>query len=150
MNDAARESLNLGQVHQVGFVVRDMEAAMKIYAPLFGEFKTMDAADMEWDYYGEPEVSTIKVALAKSGDVEIELIQWVSGKTPHKDFLDAGREGLQHLSFIVDNLEAKMKEAEALGYRAAWYKRFGEGLGAAYMKRDDDPLYLEFFENHHG
>ena len=75
----------------------------------------MDATEMEWEYRGKPEVSSIKIAFGKSGDVEIELIEWVSGKTPHKEFLDAGHEGLHHLRFIVDNLREKVSEAEGAG-----------------------------------
>jgi hypothetical protein len=150
MNTDIARQLNLPPVNQVGFVVRDLKQAIRQYEPLFGEFVEMDAPDMEWDYRGEPAVSSLKLAMAQSGDVEIELIEWVAGKTPHKEFLDAGREGLHHLRFIVDNVDDKMKEAEGLGYKAIWYKRFAEGLAAVYLEREGDPLVIEFFENHHG
>ncbi len=140
-------TLNLPPVNQVGFVVKDLEQALTYYEPLFGEFQRMDATEMEWEYRGKPEVSSIKIAFGKSGDVEIELIEWVSGKTPHKEFLDAGHEGLHHLRFIVDNLSEKVSEAEKYGYQTIWYKKFADGLEAAYLEREDDPLILEFFEN---
>ena len=142
-------ALNLPPVDQVGFVVKDIKAAIALYEPAFGPFSEMDAPDMEWDYRGRPEMSSLKLAFGKSGDVEIELIQWVAGETPHKEFLDAGREGMHHLRFIVENLEEKIAEAEAFGYTAIWTKRFGEGLAAAYLEREGDPLVIEFFENHH-
>ncbi|MCP4842950.1 MAG: hypothetical protein GY887_14575, partial [Halieaceae bacterium] len=85
-----------------------------------------------------------------SGDVEIELIEWVSGGCPHKEFLDAGREGMHHLRFIVENLETTAAQAEAFGYQTIWSKRYGDGLAVAYLERDNDPLVLEFFENHRG
>lgn len=147
MSKDLQNALNLGPVNQIGFVVKNLELAIKQYEPLFGKFSTMDAFNMEWDYCGSSEISSIKLALAQSGDVEIELIEWVSGKTPHKDFLDQGHEGLHHLRFIVDNVEKKMTDAEAFGYHSVWYKRFAEGLAAVYMKRQDDPVYIEFFEN---
>ena len=141
------EVLELPPVNQVGFVVKDLDQALELYKPLFGEFTVMEASDMEWEYRGKPEMSSLRIAFANSGDVEIELIEWVSGGTPHKEFLDAGREGMHHLRFVVDNVEAKVKEAESVGYREIWYKRFGEGLAASYLERDGDPLILEFFEN---
>jgi methylmalonyl-CoA/ethylmalonyl-CoA epimerase len=150
MNTKLAQQLNLPPVNQVGFVVRDLKQAIRQYEPLFGEFVEMDAPDMEWDYRGEPAVSSLKLAMAQSGDVEIELIEWVAGNTPHKEFLDAGREGLHHLRFIVDNVDDKTREAEALGYQAIWYKRFAEGLAAVYLEREGDPLVIEFFENHLG
>ncbi len=142
-------TLNLPPVNQVGFVVKDLEAALAHYEPLFGEFTRMDAEDMEWEYRGKPEVSSIKIAFGKSGDVEIELIEWVSGETPHKEFLEAGHEGMHHLRFIVEDLDAKLEDVKAAGYTPIWTKRFGEGLAAAYLERDGDPLILELFENHH-
>lgn len=147
MNTDIPEALNLPPVNQVGFVVKDLDKALKLYEPLFGSFAVMDAADMEWDYRGKPEISSLKIAFAKSGDMEIELIEWISGETPHKEFLDAGKEGMHHLRFIVDNVEEKVKEAQAHGYREIWYKRFGEGLAASYLERDGDSLIIEFFEN---
>ena len=150
MDSNAPDALELPPVNQVGFVVRDLEHALKLYEPMFGPFTVMDADDMEWDYRGKPETSSLRLAFGKSGDVEIELIEWVSGESPHKEFIDAGREGMHHLRFVVDNVEGKVKEAEGLGYRQIWYKRFAEGLAASYLERDGDPLILEFFENKQG
>lgn len=150
VNTNLPEALNLPPVNQVGFVVKDLKKAVQLYEPLFGPFVEMEAADMEWDYRGKPETSSLKIAFARSGDVEIELIEWVSGETPHKEFLDAGREGMHHLRFVVDKLEEKVKEAGSHGYRQIWYKRFGEGLAASYLERDGDPLIIELFENKPG
>lgn len=147
MNANVPKELNLPPVNQVGFVVKDLEKAIEFYKPLFGDFAVMDAPDMEWDYRGKPEMSSLRLAFANSGDVEIELIEWISGGTPHKEFLDAGHEGMHHLRFVVDNVEEKVKEAQACGYQQIWYKRFGEGLAASYLEREGDPLILEFFEN---
>lgn len=148
MNEDIRQQLNLGPMDQIGFVVNNIEAAIALYDPMFGPFKTMNPGEMTFNYRGREEVSEIKLAFGKSGGIEIELIEWVSGKTPHKEFLDAGREGMQHLRFIVDDLEAKISEARYFGYRSIWQKRFAEGLAAAYLERDGDPLIIEFFENH--
>jgi methylmalonyl-CoA/ethylmalonyl-CoA epimerase len=149
MDTDIREKLNLPQMDQVGFVVRDMDTALKLYEPLFGPFSTMDSGEFEYDYRGEKDVSSLKLAFGRSGEVEIELIQWVSGRTPHKEFIDAGREGMHHLRFRVDNLEDKVAEAQPFGYHSIWQTRYGEGLAVAYLEREGDPLLLEFFENLH-
>jgi methylmalonyl-CoA/ethylmalonyl-CoA epimerase len=149
MDTEIRQKLKLPPIDQVGFVVRDMEAALKLYEPLFGPFSTMDSGEFEYDYRGEKDVSSLKLAFGRSGEVEIELIQWVSGRTPHKEFIDAGREGMHHLRFRVDNLDEKVAEAQALGYHSIWQTRYGEGLAVAYLEREGDPLLLEFFENLH-
>lgn len=146
MSSELQAALNLPPMDQVGFVVKDLEAAIKAYEPMFGPFNIMEPGETEFDYRGTPEKSEIRLAFGKSGDIEIELIEWVSGKTPHKEFLDAGGEGMQHLRFIVQGLEAKIIEAEAFGYHSIWFKRFGPGLAAAYLEREGDPLIIEFFE----
>ena len=150
MSEELRERLDLPQIDQVGFVVRDMDAAIAFYEPMFGPFSTMDPGPMTYNYRGTEEECDMKLAFGKSGDVEIELIQWLRGGCPHKEFIDAGREGMHHLRFRIDNLDEKVAEAEAIGYRAVWRKRYGEGLAVAYLERDGDPLWVELFENHHG
>ena len=150
MSDDIRKQLTLPDLNQIGFVVRDMTQALALYEPLFGPFSTMNPEPMSYDYRGQQEECVLRLAFGKSGDVEIELIQWMSGGCPHKEFLDAGREGMHHLRFIVDDLDKHVEAADALGYEVIWGKRWGEGLAVAYLERSDDPLVLEFFENHAG
>jgi methylmalonyl-CoA/ethylmalonyl-CoA epimerase len=150
MGEDISKQLNLPDLNQVGFVVLDMEQALALYEPLFGPFSRMDPGPMTYDYRGAQEECTMRLAFGSSGDVEIELIEWVSGECPHKEFLDAGREGMHHLRFIVDDLDTQVREAQSVGYEAIWGKRYGEGLAVAYMERLGDPLVIEFFENHHG
>ena len=150
MSADSRQQLNLPDLNQVGFVVRNLEQALTLYEPLFGPFSTMDPGPMTYNYRGSQEEFTMRLAFGKSGDVEIELIEWVAGECPHKAFLDSGREGMHHLRFIVDDLEAQVQAAQAVGYESIWGKRYGEGLAVAYLERPGDSLVIEFFENHHG
>ena len=150
MSEDIRKQLDLSDLDQVGFVVRNMEKALELYEPLFGPFMSIDPGPMTYDYRGRQEECEMRIAFGKSGDVEIELIEWLSGGCPHKEFLDAGREGMQHLRFIVDDLDAKVAEAEALGYKAIWGKRYSEKMAVAYLEREEDPLMIELFENHQG
>lgn len=140
--------LGLAAMDQVGFVVRDMKKSLALYEPMFGPFSTMDPGLMEYDYRGKKETCDMGLAFGRSGGVEIELIEWRSGGCPHKEFLDAGREGMHHLRFIVDHLEASVDKAETIGFEAIWSKRYGEGLAVAYLEREGDPLVIELFENH--
>jgi methylmalonyl-CoA/ethylmalonyl-CoA epimerase len=150
MGTDIQTQLDLPDLNQVGFVVRNLEQALELYEPLFGPFSTMDPGPMTYDYRGKQEECTMRLAFGNSGDVEIELIEWVSGGCPHKEFLDAGGEGMHHLRFIVEDLDSEVTAAQALGYEAIWGKRYGEGLAVAYLERAGDPLVIELFENHHG
>ena len=157
MQETIRKQLDLPPIDQIGFVVRDLQQAITHYEPLFGPFTTMEPGPMSWTYRGrEDEISEIKVAFCKSGALEIELIEWVSGNTPHKEFLDSGREGMHHLRFTVDNLEQRVAAAELCGWHSIWQHRIGPELGAAYLEHADEALLIEivdkallieFFEN---
>jgi catechol 2,3-dioxygenase-like lactoylglutathione lyase family enzyme len=150
MDTPLAEKLELGPCDQVGFVYADLDAAIALYEPLFGPFQVHDYGEFEYDYRGRKDTSELRIAFGRSGDLEIEFIQWVSGGTPHKEFLDAGREGMHHLRFRVDNLEEKVGQARRFGYTPIWGTRFGEGLAVAYLEREGDPLLIELFENLHG
>jgi catechol 2,3-dioxygenase-like lactoylglutathione lyase family enzyme len=145
-----REQLQLPPLDQIGFVVKDLDSAIALYDPMFGPFDVQKYGEITYNYRGREEACELDIAFGKIGDIEIELIQWVSGGGPHKEFLDAGREGMHHLRFLVENLEEKVSEAEKLGYQKIWGKRFGKGLAVAYMERENDPLIVEFLENHRG
>jgi len=144
------EGLNLSNLDQVGFVVRSLEDALALYEPLFGPFSTMDIGPMTYDYRGVQEECRMRLAFGKSGAVEIELIEWQSGGCPHKEFLDAGREGMHHLRFLVDDLDSEVAAAEAVGYESIWSKRYSENMAVAYLERAGDPLLIELFQNNPG
>ena len=149
MTNDVRNQLKLPDLNQVGFVVRSLEQALALYEPLFGPFSIMDPGPMSYDYRGSLEECDMRLAFGRSGEIEIELIEWVAGGCPHKEFLDAGREGMHHLRFIVEDLDSKVAEAQELGFEAIWGKRYGDGLAVAYLEREGDPLLIELFENHH-
>ena len=134
---------------QVGFVVRDLNAAITQYDALFGPFEIQEYGAFEYQYRGTREPCELRIAFGRSGDIEIELIEWVSGGSPHKEFIDSGREGMHHLRFPVDNLDRMNAAAAETGYEVIWETRFGEGLAVSYLERKGDPLLIEFFENLH-
>ncbi len=150
MSESISKQLNLPPMDQVGFVYQDIDAAIALYEPMFGPFELQDYGEFEYNYRGQQEAARLRIAFGKSGDIEIELIGWISGGCPHKEFLDAGREGIHHLRFRVDDVDYMVSEAERFGWSTIWYNRFGEGLVVAYMERADDPLLIEFFENRNG
>ena len=83
------------------------------------------------------------MGIAYSGELELELIEWVSGETPHKEFLDAGRSGMHHLSFTVEDLDGVVERAGALGYEPVWYHAMSDEIKYAYLERPGDPVLIE-------
>ena len=80
MSDDICQQLDLPDLNQVGFVVRDMAKALALYEPMFGPFSLMDPGPMEYDYRGRKETCEMRLAFGKSGDVEIELIEPQRGR----------------------------------------------------------------------
>ncbi len=148
MDHFIEKALNLSPLDQIGFVVKDIEASIKLYDPLFGPFSMMEPDEMIYLYRGVEEPCKMRLAFGKTGNIEIELIELISGKSPHKEFLDAGREGIHHIRFIVDDLDKSVTAAKKLKFQPIWTRKFAEGLAVAYLERNNDPLLIEFFENH--
>lgn len=137
-------ALSLPPCCQVGFVYPNLDAAIAQYEPVFGEFKRANYGKMDGALFrGKPSPYELEIAVAYTGELEIELVSWVSGQTPHKEFLDAGKSGMHHLSFTVEDLDAVVAEGKPLGYEAIWYHAMSDEIKYAYLERPGDPLIVE-------
>jgi hypothetical protein len=89
-------------MRQVGIVVRDIEKAMHHWAEVCGVGPWFYAAQLPMDefrYKGQVYDLKVSIALANSGDVQLELIQQRNDvPSLYSDFLAAGYEGMQHWS----------------------------------------------------
>lgn len=141
------EQLGLPRPDQIGFVVRDMDKAIALYDPLFGPLRPVVFGDQVASYRGGPrEEYELKYAFGQIGDLEIELIQWISGNTPHRDFIQQGREGMHHLRFRIDDLEQWQAKLHGVGFETVWTDRISPTIAYAYLEREGDPLVLELLE----
>jgi methylmalonyl-CoA/ethylmalonyl-CoA epimerase len=146
MSEILQQQLGLPPADQVGFVVKNLEESMAMYGPLFGPFKTMDGSVEGAILRGESKDVKLKIAFGKTGDLEIELIEWLEGESPHSEFIQAGKEGMHHIRFRVDDCDGAIGKAESIGFKTIWYKALGEDIKFAYMERDNDPLIIEFLQ----
>jgi hypothetical protein len=142
--DSIQEVLALPPCCQVGFVYPNLEDAIALYEPLFGEFKFVDYGEIDGaSFRGKPSPYRLRIGVGYSGDLELELIEWVSGETPHKEFVQAGRSGMHHLSFTVPDLDAVVEAARTLGYDPIWYHAMSDEIKYVYLERPGDPLLVE-------
>ncbi len=152
MPPAAPLSPILGPATQLGFVVRDLEAAMRHWIEVFGigPFICMEKGTAEptpiTSMRGEPVRVEMKLGFAFMGDVQIELIeQRNAARSPYSEFIAAGREGLQHLGFWVHDLAEATRRVEAAGYRPVYEIRVaGQELPIVYY--DSPALYGPMLE----
>jgi methylmalonyl-CoA/ethylmalonyl-CoA epimerase len=109
---------------QLGFVVRDLDAALVHWTQTMGVGPFIvfrDAAKgRKVMHRGERTSVNITLCVAHAGDVQIELIhQEEAAESPFTEFLSRGGEGLHHLAFCVDDLSSSREQIEAAGYRLA-------------------------------
>jgi hypothetical protein len=109
-----------GPVIQNGYVVRDIEAAMRHWIEVLGVgpwFYIERLPVPDFRYKGQPSPVDISIALANSGPLQVELIQQRNeAPSLYRDFLNAGHEGLQHLGYGSHNFQADVDRWLARGY----------------------------------
>lgn len=116
--------------HQVAYTVEDLDAAVRHWSDVLGvgpwSVWTM-APDVLSDahYQGEEAVFGIRHALAWSGDLQVELVQPLSGPSIFADQLATSGPGLNHIGRLVEDREAERAELLAHGYRAVQGATFG-------------------------
>jgi methylmalonyl-CoA/ethylmalonyl-CoA epimerase len=96
------------KVDHIGVAVNSIESSLKFFAGTLG-------LKLE----GQETVAEQKVTTAfmPVGDTEVELLQSTAPDGPIAGFIEKKGEGVQHIAFLVDNIEAALKELEAKGIR---------------------------------
>jgi hypothetical protein len=110
-----------GDIRQLGYVVHDIEAAMRHWIDVLGVgpwFYVDRLSVTNFLYRGTPSDPHVSIAIANSGASQIELIQQRNGApSMYLDFLATGPEGLQHVSTWPVDYEATLLRAKAAGHR---------------------------------
>jgi methylmalonyl-CoA/ethylmalonyl-CoA epimerase len=133
-------------VDQVAVVVRDLDLAMTHYTEQLGigpwEVYTYGPHRMHtMTFRGKTQPYVMKLALAFLGPTMYELIEPIEGPTTYHEFLEANGEGLHHLGYYVDDIDAEIEAMAAKGYPLL---QSGRGFGA-----DGDGAYAYFDSEHH-
>lgn len=122
-----------GAVRQNGYVVRDIRAAMNHWIEVLGvgPWFYIDRVKTDWfRHRGVDSKVEMSIALANSGDLQIELIQQRNdAPSMYKEFLDSGREGLQHLAYWTTAYQGLYDRALALGYKVGHEGQIGGEQG---------------------
>ena len=92
-----------GKPCQNGYVVRDIDSALKFWTEVLhvGPFFYVPDVKVDWfRYRGVDSRCKMSIALANSGDLQIELIQQRNdAPSMYLDFLRDHGEGMQHMSY---------------------------------------------------
>jgi len=136
-------SRTFGEIAQIGYVVRDIRAAMDHWVRLgVGPWFYFDR--VKFDYFrfrGADSPLEMSVALANSGAMQLELIQQRNdAPSMYREFLDAGREGAQHVAYWTRDFQALYDRALSLGYTVGQEGAIGGPQGRfAYLDTERFP-----------
>ena len=110
-----------GAVRQNGYVVRDIRAAMDHWVRVMGVGPWFYIDRVTTDYFrhrGADSAVEMSIALANSGDLQIELIQQRNeAPSMYREFLNSGQEGLQHVAYWATNYQEVYDNALSLGLK---------------------------------
>ena len=131
MSENSEPAVKLGKAVQIGMVVRDIAKTSKALSDLFGigpwrvaEWP-LDRPDMAFIYKGVEIKSRMRLAFASLGSIELELIQPLTTENDYTQFLETRGEGLHHILFDVQDMEATLS---ALGEKGVEVLQTGTGL----------------------
>ena len=109
-DEASRRALSsvVRGLHHVAIVVRSIEAARATYVTALG------LVESEVEHVPDQKVN---VLVAYAGDQRIELVEPAAPDSPVSAFLEKRGEGLHHLAYRVDDLEAALRALSGAGLR---------------------------------
>lgn len=125
-----------GPVMQNGYVVRNLDEAVKHWAEVLGVgpfFVSPPLTFETYRYKGALSKPELRIALANSGSLQIELIEQVNDAPSfYKDFLAESGPGLQHLSVWSTSYDEDTARFVKLGLKTIQDGVIGGGLRFAY------------------
>jgi catechol 2,3-dioxygenase-like lactoylglutathione lyase family enzyme len=140
MNPPQPSSALHGTIRQIGYIVHDLDAAIDSWVRMgIGPWFKIARWAQDGVYRGAAVNVQLSVALANSGDLQIELIQQ-HDDTPsiYSEFLDSGAQGFNQLAFWVDDFDAALADATAAGYPVVWTSGEDAQTRFAYVEADAD------------
>lgn len=140
---------------QLGFVVADLQQAMKHYVEVLGigpwQIYTIEAPELtNTTVHGKPEPYSLKLGVAQVGNVQWELIQPLTGRSVYREFLDSKGGGLHHILVQVEDYDAAVKR---LTDRGMGVLMSGTWRGATFAYTDTEKslgTVIEFFKGDPG
>lgn len=107
------------KVDHIGIAVNNLDESVKFYQDILG---------LELHGTEVVEEQKVKVAFLPIGDTEVELLESTSPDGPIAKFIEAKGQGIQHIAYRVDDIEAALEEMKAKGVRLIDEKpRYGAG-----------------------
>lgn len=120
--------MNISHIEHLGIAVNSIEESLPYYEEVLGMkcYSIEEVADQK-----------VRTAFFKVGntDTKIELLEPTSPDSPVAKFIEKKGEGIHHIAFCVDDVEASLRDAESKGIQLIdeHPRRGAEGLNIAFM-----------------
>jgi methylmalonyl-CoA epimerase len=100
------------RIHHIGFVSKDISKTVRAFQEILGaELASKPFLD---------KVQRVNEVNVKIGDTLIQVFEPVAEPSPVNQFLTRRGEGLHHLCFEVENIQAALDEFRARGAEVIW------------------------------
>lgn len=96
------------KLEHLGIAVKNLEQSV----PLFEQLLNTPCYKME-----NVASEGVKTAFFQTGESKVELLEADNPNSPIAKFIDKKGEGIHHVAFNVENIEAEMKRLAALGFQ---------------------------------
>jgi hypothetical protein len=108
----------LTSINQLAIVVSNIEKAIEYFGAAFGwgPFYVVEAG-CRVPYKGEMSEINLRLAFTMVGSLEVELLQPLSGSSPHMEHLNRHGEGLLHIRFATEDMEGTLAHLATLDIR---------------------------------
>lgn len=95
------------KIEHLGIAVKELAKSIPLFEQLLNTpcYKTEEVAS-----------EGVNTAFFLVGDSKVELLEASKPDSPIAKFLDKKGEGIHHIAFDVENIEAEMKRLQALGF----------------------------------
>ncbi|GAA5038031.1 methylmalonyl-CoA epimerase [Marivirga lumbricoides] len=95
------------KVEHIGIAVKNIEESNKLFAKLFNK-----------NAYKEESVSSegVKTSFFQMGETKIELLEATAEDSPIAKFINKKGEGIHHIAYEVENIEAEMTRLKGEGF----------------------------------
>ena len=97
-----------GRIDHIGIAVNDLDAAVELYGGSF---------DMAEQHRETVEEQGVEAILLEVGEGHIELIKPVGPDTGVAKFIERNGEGMHHVAYQVDDIDAALQQVRDAGLR---------------------------------
>jgi catechol 2,3-dioxygenase-like lactoylglutathione lyase family enzyme len=153
-NSDPSNKLELKKPVQIGILVKDLERTTRLLGSLFGFgpfhfIEWPDRPDSKYYYRGTEQHIKNRQAFVQAGPLELEFVQLMEGDcNAFRDFLNQKGEGIHHILFEVDDIEAAINTLSRAGVGVLQH---GTGIrpGTRWALLDTQELLGFFVELRH-